>query len=136
LPKFCCFTNITYPVSPAISLAYDALNRLTNMVDAAGTTKYGYDNAGQILSEDGPWSDDTVTYAYNNRLRTSLSLLAPNADPWTQTYGYDGARRLTSTVSPAGSFSYTRQVSVLTIDTFSPTSRIRSAPPSRWRTTP
>ena len=31
------------------------------------------------------------------RMRTSLSLHQPNADPWNQTYGYDGARRLTGT---------------------------------------
>src|SRR5262249_9143703 len=33
-------TDVIYPVSPAISLAYDSLNRLTNMTDAVGTTKY------------------------------------------------------------------------------------------------
>jgi RHS repeat-associated protein len=100
-------TKTTYPVSPAISLVYDPLNRLTNMVDAVGTTYYGYDAAGHLLSEDGPWNDDTVSYTYTNRLRTSLSLQAPNSDPWTQTYAYDGARRLTTTASPAGSFGYT-----------------------------
>ena len=77
------------------------------MVDAVGTTMYGYGAAGQLLSEDGPWADDTVSYTYNNRLRASLTILAPNASPWTQTYGYDGARRLTSIASPAGGFGYT-----------------------------
>jgi RHS repeat-associated protein len=76
------------------------------MVDAVGTTYYGYDAAGQLLSEAGPWPSDTVTYTYNNRQRASLSLQAPNSDPWTQSYAYDGARRLTNTTSPAGSFSY------------------------------
>jgi hypothetical protein len=50
------------------------LNRLTNMVDGVGTTIYGYDEAGQLLTEDGPWPSDTVSHAYTNRLRTSLSL--------------------------------------------------------------
>jgi RHS repeat-associated protein len=77
------------------------------MVDAVGTTYYGYDATGRLLSEDGPWNDDTVSYTYNNRLRSSLSLPAPNGDPWSQTYAYDGARRLTTTASPAGSFGYT-----------------------------
>ncbi len=99
-------TNIVYPASSNISLAYDALNRLTNMVDGVGTTLYGYDAVGQVLSEDGPWNDDTVNYTYTNRLRASLAVVAPNASPWSQGYGYDAARRLASVTSPAGSFSY------------------------------
>jgi RHS repeat-associated protein len=99
-------TNVVYPVNTNLVLAYDALNRLTSMVDAVGTTTYGYDATGQLLTEDGPWADDTVSYGYNNRLRTSLSLLAPNASPWTQSYSYDAARRLQTLASPAGSFSY------------------------------
>jgi RHS repeat-associated protein len=100
-------TNIIYPVSPPISLAYDVLNRLTNMVDAVGTTRYAYTSAGLLQSEDGPWLDDTVTYAYTSqRQRQSLSLLAPNAAPWVHSYCYDTAGRLTNTASPAGAFSY------------------------------
>lgn len=99
-------TNVTYHVSPSISMGYDALNRLTSIIDGVGTTQYGYDAAGHVLSEVGPWNDDTMTLAYSNRLRFSLSLQAPNASPWVQTYAYDGARRLTNTTSSAGSFGY------------------------------
>src|SRR6266404_3323043 len=67
---------------------------------------YIYSAVGQLLSEDGPWNDDTVSYTIQNRLRTGLSLLAPNGSPWTQTYGYDGAKRLTNVTSSAGSFGY------------------------------
>ena len=38
--------------------------------------------------------------------RSGLTLLQPNASPWTQSYGYDAAERLTSVASPAGAFSY------------------------------
>jgi YD repeat-containing protein len=100
-------TNIVYAHSPSITLQYDALNRLTNMVDGVGTTTYRYDAVGQLLSEDGPWVDDTVSYTYNNRLRSSLSVPAPNTLAWTESYGYDAAKRLTSVASPAGSFGYT-----------------------------
>jgi RHS repeat-associated protein len=100
-------TKVTYPVSPSINLGYDVLNRLTNMVDAVGTTVYAYDAAGQMLSEDGPSASDTVNYTYQNRLRTAMSIQAPNASAWTQSYGYDSTRRLTGITSPAGAFSYT-----------------------------
>src|SRR5204863_125029 len=54
-------TNIVYPVSTAITLQYDALNRPANMTDMAGTTVYGYANQF-LVSEDGPWANDTVSY--------------------------------------------------------------------------
>lgn len=114
-------TNVVYAVSPSISLAYDPLNRLTNMTDAVGTTRYTYTGAGLLLTEDGPWNDDTITYNYNSmRLRTSLSLQAPNASPWAESYVYDSAERLSGVTSPAGTFSYlydsTRHLQVSSID--------------------
>jgi len=99
-------TNVNYSVSPDITLQYDALSRLTNMVDAAGTSTFSYNYANQLLTEDGPWAEDTVIHAYNNQLRSSLTVLQPNATSWTQTYGYDPAKRLTNTASQAGSFIY------------------------------
>jgi RHS repeat-associated protein len=100
-------TNVTYHSSPTITLAYDVLNRLTNMVDAVGTTRYTYTSAGQVLSEDGPWADDTVSYSYSSqRQRLSLSLVAPNASPWAQSYYYDSVERLTNITTAAGGFSY------------------------------
>lgn len=99
--------SVNYPTSPDITLQYDALNRLTNMADAVGTTRYSYNAASQLLSEDGPWADDTVGYGYQYRLRTSLNLLQPGVSAWTQSYGYDAATRLTNVISSAGAFGYT-----------------------------
>ena len=41
-------------------MQYDALNRLTNLVDAVGTNVNTYDAASQLLSEDGPWASRNV----------------------------------------------------------------------------
>ena len=60
------------------------------MVDAVGTTKYSYTAGGQLYTEDGPWSNDTVTNIYVNRLRTKLSLQQPTG-VWTNNFGYDTA---------------------------------------------
>jgi RHS repeat-associated protein len=104
-------TSVNYPVSSDITLGYDALNRLTNMVDAVGTTRYDYTSFGALQSEDGPWADDTVSYSYSaNRLRSGYSLAQPNASPWTLAYGYDAAARLSSVTSPAGTFGYEYKV--------------------------
>ncbi|MEW6303671.1 MAG: RHS repeat-associated core domain-containing protein [Verrucomicrobiota bacterium] len=77
------------------------------MVDAVGTTRYSYTTIGQLLTEDGPWADDTVTYSYHtNGLRKSLSLAQPNKWAWEQTYAYDTGNRLDAITSPAGTFDY------------------------------
>ena len=96
--------NTIYP-ERTIQFAYDELNRLTNMVDAVGATRYSYDQAGLLLTEDGPWAYDTVTSIYTNRLRASLTLQQPGA-PVAWQYRYDTAHRLDTLVSPAGMFSY------------------------------
>ena len=101
-------TYIDYAASTDISMQYDANNRLISMVDAVGTTTYSYTDFGALLSEDGPWADDTVSYSYtSNRLRSQLTLLQPNATAWVQDYTYDTSSRLGTITSPAGSFTYT-----------------------------
>ncbi len=86
-------------------MQYDALNRLTNMVDGVGTTRYTYDAAGQLLTEDGPFASDTVTNIYWNRLRAKMNLQQPTG-VWTNAFSYDITRRLFDVVSPAGEFDY------------------------------
>jgi len=96
--------SVNYPLS-TINYSYDALNRLTNMVDGFGTTAFGYTPAGQLQSENGPWANDTVSYVYRQMLRTNLTLTQPSGS-WVQGYGYDSVWRMTSVVSPAGTFGY------------------------------
>jgi RHS repeat-associated protein len=58
--------------------------------------------------KDGPWASDMVSYSnLANGLRGGLSVQAPIAFPWTQSYGYDSVNRLTSITSQAGAFNYT-----------------------------
>src|SRR5438093_8447745 len=88
----------------------DGANRCdTNIIDAAGTTKYTYYAGGLPNTEDGPWSSDTVTYTYNNRLRANLSLQQPTGS-WTNGFTWDAAHRLSTETSPAGTFTYTYKV--------------------------
>lgn len=87
-----------------VETAFDAANRLTSLVDAVGTHSFTW---GALAGEDGPWAQDTVSYAYNDSLlRQSLTLLQPNASAWTQSYGHDGNWRLQTLTSPAGAFGY------------------------------
>jgi RHS repeat-associated protein len=97
-------TQIRYPQQTNF-YSYDALNRLTNMADAAGTTTRSYTPAGFLASEGGLWSGDTLSLGYTNRMRISLSI----GSSWSQSYAYDFERRLTQVASPAGSFYYNYQ---------------------------
>lgn len=65
-------------VSPS-GYTYDAWNRVTNLVDAVGMTKYTYAQ-GLSTSEDGPWSGDTVTYTCITTSTSAPSSVAPTAD--------------------------------------------------------
>jgi RHS repeat-associated protein len=125
-------TNLDYPSSADLTLTYDAVNRLTNLVDAVGTTRYTWNAIGQLLSEDGPWSDDTVSLTYQNRLRAGLSVTQPNAVAWSQSYAFDAMKRLTNLASPAGSFGYDYKVG----PSVSPASLVRliTLPGGNWIT--
>jgi RHS repeat-associated protein len=100
--------TINYPTSGTINFRYDALNRLTNMVDAAGTTVYSYDAAGQLLTTSGPFASDAITSTYMDRLRTTLTLQQPTG-VWTNSFAYDSVKRLTNVTSQAGRFGSTYQ---------------------------
>jgi len=76
------------------------------MVDAAGTSAYAYYAGGQLWTEDGPWSSDTVTNLYNSARLRSGSILAQATGTWTNGFAYDAAHRLTNVTSTAGAFSY------------------------------
>ena len=88
------------------SYSHDALGRLTNMVDAVGTTKYTY-ASGLLATEDGPWANDTVAWDYNTaRKRSALRLQQTSTSWWTNSYAWDTSHRLASVTSPSGTFTY------------------------------
>ena len=73
-----------------------------------GTTTFTYTDAERLKIEYGPWTYDGVTNAYHSTapgLRTGLAVAQPSSY-WNQTFGYDAADRMTSVVSPAGTFTY------------------------------
>jgi len=90
-------TNVDYShgsnTTHGVSLAYDGLDRLTNMLDGVGTTTFTWTDGDQLASETGPWADDTVSYAYTQRLRTGMNIAQPNASAWNTNflYGYDAS---------------------------------------------
>ncbi len=97
-------TNISYP-GFSNSYAFDALNRLKTMIDQSGTTAFSYTPAGQLLTEDGPWANDTVTNSYTEGQRTALAV-NPASPALSQIYVYDSARRPGTISSLAGTFTY------------------------------
>jgi YD repeat-containing protein len=98
--------NTAFP-GLTVQFNYDAANRLTNMVDGIGTTRYSYDAMGLLASEDGPRANDMVSYVnLANQMRGQMQLAQPTVPAWLQTYAYDAANRLSAVTSPAGSFGY------------------------------
>ena len=98
--------GITNPASPSIVFGYDALNRVTNIVDGIGVTAFGYSSFGKLAFEDGPWASDRISYGYDSvRRLTGIGLQQPSGE-WAQTFSYDNAGRMVGTVSPAGAFVY------------------------------
>lgn len=96
--------------TPSVSYTYEtAYNRLATMVDGIGTTTYGYKaagtlGAGQVASVDGPLTDDTITYTYDQLGRVTVRAINGVANQTTQTY--DALGRVTTEVNPLGSFTY------------------------------
>lgn len=98
-------TAINYNATTDITLGYDALGRLTNMVDAAGTTKLGYVNQ-HLAFEDGPWNDDRVAYTTTANKRTRLTVAQPSGIDWSLGYAYDAGGKIDSITSADGVYDY------------------------------
>ncbi|PYR13613.1 MAG: type IV secretion protein Rhs, partial [Acidobacteria bacterium] len=84
--------------TPSVSYTYDpTYARAATMADGTGTTAYAYHpvgelGAGHVASVDGPFSNDTITYAYDELGRVASRAI--NGVAMTQ--GYDPLGRVTT----------------------------------------
>lgn len=96
--------------TPGVTFSYDADHRrVTGMVDGIGTTSYAYHpiapgtlGAGQLASEDGPFPDDTITHTYDELGRRT----AYAVNGVGESIAFDALGRVTQTVNPVGTFTY------------------------------
>jgi RHS repeat-associated protein len=90
--------------TPGVTNTYDACNRLTVVKDGVGTNAYAYDANSRLASFDGPWADDTITYAFD-ALGRRTNLLVQGSQPTG--YDYDALNRLTRVRVGAQTYAYT-----------------------------
>ncbi len=100
--------------TPNVSFTYDTVyNRVSTVVDGTGTTTYAYHpvtappslGAGKLASVDGPLTDDTIEYSYDELGRVVSRQIGSSAN--TQTQAFDTLGRLTTLTNPLGAFTYT-----------------------------
>jgi YD repeat-containing protein len=97
--------------TPNVSYTYDAYYaRVATMVDGIGTTSYTYkaagtNGAGQVATVDGPLSNDTIAYTYDELGRVVQRTINGSANQvdWT----FDALGRVTSEENLLGEFEYT-----------------------------
>jgi RHS repeat-associated protein len=104
--------QVSYPnaaiATPTVSFTYDAAyGRLATMVDGIGTTSYTYRpmgklGAGAVETVDGPLTNDTLTYGYDELGR----IVSRALNGVTSTWAFDALGRLASQGDPIGTFTY------------------------------
>jgi len=97
--------------TPSVSFTYDTIyRRLSTMVDGTGTTTYSYHptasgqlGAGKRSAVDGPLTNDTITYAYDELGR----MTSREINGVAETTGYDALGRISGQTNSLGTFGYT-----------------------------
>ena len=94
-------TLIDYPNMSDVSMSYDNLDDVTQIVDGVGTHGFTYDNRGKLLSLDGPFADDEQTFTYDalQRLQTQTVGRGASGGTQSQSYAYDALGRLSTLTS-------------------------------------
>jgi RHS repeat-associated protein len=104
------FTNAVV-ATPGVSYTYDPVyNRVATMVDGTGTTAYTYHpaatlGAGQVATVDGPLTNDTIAYSYDELGRVLSRSINGAANTTTQVY--DALGRVATETNVLGTFTYT-----------------------------
>jgi len=97
------YTNAAIP-TPSVSFTYDRVYaRVVTMVDGTGTTSYTYHpadvlGAGQVASVDGPLTDDTIAYTYDELGR----VLSRAINGVAASQAYDALGQVTSRTDAVG----------------------------------
>jgi YD repeat-containing protein len=96
--------------TPSVSYTYDPIYpRVATMADGIGTTSYTYKapatfGAGQVATVDGPLTNDTISYTYDELGRATARAIngAANTVAWT----FDTLGRVTNEANGLGTFTY------------------------------
>jgi RHS repeat-associated protein len=107
------YTNAAI-ATPSVAFTYDGVySRVATMVDGTGTTSYAYHPVGtspalgalRLATVDGPLTNDTISYEYDELGRVTERAIngAANTVTWT----FDALGRTTSETNALGIFIYT-----------------------------
>jgi RHS repeat-associated protein len=108
--------KVTHPTLPEQKYTFDAEGRTLTWTDGtvgtARVTTYTYDPNGHLDSLDGPLTDDTLSYNYDQWGRLTSWSYAGG----TESYTFDDFDRVTQITNPLGTFtqSYEADTSILT----------------------
>jgi RHS repeat-associated protein len=100
--------------TPNVSYTHDSnYNRLSTMTDGIGLTTYSYNlittppalGAGRLATVDGPLTNDTIAYSYDELGRTTGHSI--NGAVNTGSSQFDSLGRLQTVSNPLGTFNYT-----------------------------
>jgi RHS repeat-associated protein len=104
------YTNATTP-TPTVSFTFDTIyDRIASVMDGTGATTYAYYpvtgspsvSALRLASLDGPLTNDTVVYTYDELGR----LASRGATGYVTNHSYDSLGRRTTVATPVGSYNY------------------------------
>jgi RHS repeat-associated protein len=102
------YSNAQIP-TPAVTFGYDPnYNRMVSMQDGIGTTIWNYRPAGalgalKLASVSGPFTNDTITYTYDEVGRPVQRAVNGVA----QQFSFDPLGRVTNATNVLGAFTYT-----------------------------